>query len=283
MIRKTAQFAGSWYPADAGQCQREIEDFLKGGEPLPRGDFACGIVPHAGWFFSGGLACRVMAALAKKKSPDLVLIFGMHMHENQSPRILSRGGWETPLGNLDIHEGFVRELAKNVKIQLDTPETFPGDNTIEVQLPLVKYFFPTACMVPVGVPPSPVAEKIGAAAVAVALELGIDMVVVGSTDLTHYGETFGFTPAGSGTQAREWMEMENDAAAMHAMEVMDVNEILSQGRQRRNMCCAGAVAATVAAARALGTNKGNILEYANSFDKSPGTTMVGYTGVLFSL
>ena len=283
MIRKTAQFAGSWYPADAGQCQREIEDFLKGGEPLPRGDFACGIVPHAGWFFSGAVACRVMAALAEKKSPDLVLIFGMHMHEHQSPRILSRGGWETPLGNLDIHDGFVRELVTRVRVQLDSPETFPGDNTIEVQLPLVKYFFPTACMVPVGVPPSPVAEKIGAAAVAVALELGIDMVVVGSTDLTHYGEDFGFTPAGTGTQAREWMEMENDAAAMHAMEVMDVNEILSQGRQRRNMCCAGAVAATVAAARALGANKGNVLEYANSFDKSPGTTMVGYTGVLFSL
>lgn len=281
MIRKRAQFAGSWYPADARQCQREIEGFLKGVENLPRGDFTCGIVPHAGWFFSGGIACRVMAALAERKSPDLILIFGMHMHGNESPRILSRGGWETPLGNLDIHDDFVRELAKRVKVQLDSPDTFPGDNTIEVQLPLVKYFFPTACMVPVGVPPSPVAEKIGVAAVDVARHLGINMVVVGSTDLTHYGEDFGFTPAGSGTRAREWMEIENDAAAMDAMGAMDVNGILSQGRQRRNMCCAGAVAATVAAARALGAIKGTVLEYANSFDKSSGTSMVGYTGVLF--
>ncbi len=281
MIRKRAQFAGSWYPSDAGQCRREIEMFLKGLENLPRAGVSCGIVPHAGWFFSGALACRVMASLAEKKSPDLVLIFGMHMHENQSPRILSRGGWETPLGNLDVHDDFVRELAIRVNVQLDTPEAFPGDNTIEVQLPLVKYFFPKACMVPVGVPPCPVAEKIGEAAVGAARHLGIDMVVVGSTDLTHYGEDFGFAPAGIGIKAREWMEKKNDAAAMDAMRAMDVNEILFQGRQRRNMCCAGAVAATVAAARALGAIKGNVLGYANSFDKSPGTSMVGYTGVLF--
>ena len=281
MIRKNAGFAGSWYPSDAGQCQREIRQFLKEGEPPLRGDFVCGIVPHAGWFFSGALACRVMAAMAEKTSPDLVLIFGMHMHPNELPRILSRGGWETPLGNLDIHDGFVRELVKRVGVQLDTPDTFPGDNTIEVQLPMVKYFFPTACMVPVGVPPSPVAEQIGVESVDVARYLGIDMVVVGSTDLTHYGENFGFAPAGTGVKAREWMEKENDAAAMDAMQAMDVDTILSQGRQRQNMCCAGAVAATVASARALGANKSTVLGYSNSFDKNPGSSMVGYTGVLF--
>lgn len=279
-MRKKAQFSGSWYPSDARECQREIEAFVQ-SSTVPEGDFQCGIVPHAGWFFSGSIACRVMAALAKRKTPELVLIFGMHMHGHETPRILARGGWETPLGPLDVHEAYVQALAKKVACELDTPHSFPGDNTIEVQLPLVKYFFPNAAMVPVGVPPSPVADQMGRSAVEAATEMGINMVVVGSTDLTHYGENFAFTPAGTGPGAREWMKKENDAKAMDSMLSMDSDEILSQGRQRRNMCCAGAVAATVAAAKKLGAVKGLALEYATSFDKSPGTSFVGYAGVLF--
>lgn len=281
MTRKKAQFAGSWYPSDAGECQREIEGFVQSAEPLPKGDFVCGIVPHAGWFFSGSIACRVMAALAKRKIPDLVLIFGMHMHGDESPRILGQGGWETPLGPLDVHGPYARALSKKLALEPDTPHTFPGDNTIEVQLPLVKYFFPNAAMVPVGVPPSPGANQVGISAVEVAGEMELDLVVVGSTDLTHYGENFGFTPAGTGPGALEWMEKENDAMALDAILSMDGEQIISQGKKHRNMCCAGAVAATVATARELGAVKGMTLDYATSFDKSPGSSFVGYTGVLF--
>ena len=280
MTRKKAQFAGSWYPSDAKECQREIEEFVQ-RTLVPEGAFQCGIVPHAGWFFSGSIACRVMAALGKSSAPDLVLIFGMHMHGHEFPRMLAQGGWETPLGPVDVHEPYVRALSKKVAFEQDTPHTFPGDNTIEVQLPFVKYFFPTAAMVPVGVPPSSVAEHMGVSAVEVAGEMGLNMVVVGSTDLTHYGENFGFTPAGTGPGALEWVEKENDAMALDAILSMDGDQILSQGQHRRNMCCAGAVAATVAAARAMGALKGMTLDYATSFDKSPGTSFVGYTGVLF--
>ncbi|SMC79439.1 hypothetical protein SAMN02746065_11097 [Desulfocicer vacuolatum DSM 3385] len=280
MMRKKAQFAGSWYPSGARECQREIEAFVQ-CETVPEGDFQCGIVPHAGWFFSGGIACRVMATLAKSNRPDLVLVFGMHMHGHDSPRILARGGWETPLGSLDVHESYVRELSKKVAFEQDTPHTFPGDNTIEVQLPLIKYFFPNATMVPVGVPPSPVAQQLGRAAVAVAADMGLDTVVLGSTDLTHYGENFGFTPVGTGPESLEWMEKENDAKALDAILSMDGDKILYQGEKHRNMCCAGAVAATVAAATAMGAVKPMRLDYATSYDKSPGTDFVGYTGVLF--
>ena len=283
MKRKKARFAGSWYPSGALECQQEIEGFLREAGQLPQGDFPCGIVPHAGWFFSGSLACRVMAAMAGKRAPDLVFIFGIHMHGDAAPRILARGGWETPLGDLEVHAACAAELAKRVNVRPDSPDVFPGDNTIEVQLPLVKHFFPSAAIVPVGVPPSSVAERIGAEAVAVARHLGLDPVVLGSTDLTHYGENFGFTPAGTGAGAREWMEKENDAKAMEAILTLDGSRILSQGLRRRNMCCAGAVAATVAAARALKALNGTVIGYATSFDKSPGTSFVGYTGVLFGL
>ena len=55
MERKRAVLAGSWYPGSSGECTEQIQEFLRKG-PVPRqGDFPCGIVPHAGWFFSGSM------------------------------------------------------------------------------------------------------------------------------------------------------------------------------------------------------------------------------------
>ena len=65
-LRKSA-FSGSWYPADARACEDQIKDFLKEGKdrspslPNPVG----GIVPHAGWYFSGSIACNVIHQVAK--------------------------------------------------------------------------------------------------------------------------------------------------------------------------------------------------------------------------
>ena len=50
---RRAVFAGSWYPAQASECERQIKGFIDRGNitpprnPNPVG----GIVPHAGWFF----------------------------------------------------------------------------------------------------------------------------------------------------------------------------------------------------------------------------------------
>ena len=60
-------FSGSWYPANASECEKEIQAFLKepGFQAIPQADYIGGIVPHAGWYFSGSLACRVISALKK--------------------------------------------------------------------------------------------------------------------------------------------------------------------------------------------------------------------------
>jgi AmmeMemoRadiSam system protein B len=62
-IRK-ADFAGSWYPGSAGECEREINSFLS--EKVKASsieNLVGGIVPHAGWYFSGSIACNVIHSL----------------------------------------------------------------------------------------------------------------------------------------------------------------------------------------------------------------------------
>ncbi len=315
MQKKQAAFSGSWYPADARECQEAIARFLKEGDVdndiQERELFFGGIVPHAGWYFSGSIACRVIAAIAysfclrekggepsghgdgkggsdlqaaagKNAMPDVVVIFGMHMHPTSPACVMTDGSWETPLGDLSIHGEMATLFAEKTGAQPCNPATFPEENTIELQLPFVKHFFPDAAIVPVGVPPTPQAEIMGREAVLAAQALGLRMVAIGSTDMTHYGSNYGFSPKGSGHKAIEWVKKKNDQAAIDAMVAMDGRRVIDEGLSRRNLCCAGAVSATIAAAKALGAVKGIELDYATSYDKSPGESFVGYSGILFA-
>jgi MEMO1 family protein len=59
--------AGQFYPDDKDDCLAEIKACIEeetfGGQ-LPKGIVA-GIVPHAGWFFSGQVAALVFTAIKK--------------------------------------------------------------------------------------------------------------------------------------------------------------------------------------------------------------------------
>ncbi|MFO7750965.1 MAG: AmmeMemoRadiSam system protein B [Desulfobacteraceae bacterium] len=280
MERKKAAFAGSWYPGKARECQDQIDSFLADKSGALKGNFKAGIVPHAGWPFSGSIACRVIASLAREEV-DAVVLFGMHMHPGSRPCILAGGAVETPLGDLFVHEELALALAQRCGMKKESPSSFPGENTIELQLPFVKHFFPNAAIVPVGVPPSTEAKEIGRAAVAEAETLGLDIAVIGSTDMTHYGDGFGFTPAGTGKKAHEWVRNTNDKEGIDALLAMDADKVIAQAGKNHNLCCAGAAAGAVAAAEKIGAVRGVTLDYATSYEKNPGSTFVGYCGILF--
>ena len=67
-VRK-AMFAGSWYPSSAAECKTEINSFLEEGKSFESPDrrLVGGIVPHAGWYFSGSIACNVISRLKEQE------------------------------------------------------------------------------------------------------------------------------------------------------------------------------------------------------------------------
>jgi hypothetical protein len=282
-VRKSI-LAGSWYPATASECEREINAFVKEFEGIkekPENTFCGGIVPHAGWYFSGSIACNVIKRLSLPPQPDVLVIFGMHLHTNSSNYIMTQGAWETPFGDIEIEPAVAEKLADQFPFLIETPERFVQDNTIEVQLPFVKYFFKSTPIVPIGVPPTMASLDIGKAVAEISKHSGLTMKVIGSTDLTHYGANYGYSPKGLGPKAREWVEQENDANMVDTILAMDAHGILKQAREHQNACCSGAVATAVTAAKAMGAQKAHELAYATSYNKSPGDSFVGYVGVLF--
>jgi MEMO1 family protein len=281
-VRK-ATLAGTWYPASASACQREIETYLD-EMPLQRDpgrQFWGGIVPHAGWYFSGSIACNVIGALKDEPPPDALVVFGMHLHPHSPNYIMTDGAWETPFGEIEIESALARELAGRFAFTVETDRNYSQDNTIEVQLPFIKYFFKTAKLVPIGVPPAAKSLEIGKAVVEIARDLGLNIKIIGSTDLTHYGRNYGFSPKGVGVNALDWVTRENDAGIISAMTAMNPGEVIRQARENQNACCSGAAAAAIAAVKQLGAGKAEIIQYATSYDKSPGESFVGYVGMVF--
>lgn len=281
-LRKSV-FSGSWYPAESRACEDQIRSFLEEGKDQSTtiGNPVGGIVPHAGWYFSGSIACNVIQRLAVNLSPDVVVVFGMHLHTGSPRVIMPEGAWETPFGPLEVDAALAGELTRQYDFHLESPTRFNQDNTIELQMPFIRYFFKEARVVALGVPPADQTLALAESLVATAQDLDRDMVVIGSTDLTHYGPNYGFTSQGHGSQAVEWVRNKNDRRVIDAMLRMDPQGVIREARKNDNACCSGAAAAAIAAGKALGAQKAEELVYATSYDKSPGDSFVGYVGVLF--
>lgn len=280
---RPAEFAGSWYPDQPDDCERKINRFIKEGAGEPgKGEAKIGgIVPHAGWHFSGAIAANVIHQLRAGLPPEVFLIFGMHLHPNSPGYIMAEGAWETPFGSLPIAEDVAAALTERFDFVIETPSRHARDNTIELQLPFIKYFFGDAAIVPMGVPPHALAMEIGEAAVDIARSRNRTLRILGSTDLTHYGPGYGFAPKGQGPAAVKWVREENDRRIVEAIEAMDPAAVIRQGLTNQNACCAGAAAAAIAAGRRMGARRAEKLVYASSYDKSPGESFVGYVGAVF--
>jgi len=267
-----------WYPASEQGCKAEIDKFVAGVSPLPAGTRVFGgIVPHAGWYFSGKLAARVFYLAAKITQPQVVAVFGGHISAGP-PLLVTDDAWETPLGNVPLATEFYAPLRKRLTLK----EEYPGDNTIEVQLPMVKYFFPKAKVLALRGPHSDKALELGEAVVAVAQELKLSLLVFGSTDLTHYGPNYGFAPKGYGADAVKWAKEVNDKEFVDAALKLDAAAMLKLAGRDQCACSAGGAAAAVAAAKKLGAAKALLVDYYTSYDIMAGDSFVGYAGIVLT-
>jgi len=281
MVRKP--FASNFYPGD---CRTQIEQFLKGYKPPEEPERAvAGIVPHAGWVFSGALAAKVFKYLSVKAKPDTFILLGaVHTWKPRGNSIYYRGAWMTPLGEVKIDEevaaGLIEALAGDI---VEDPEAHAGEHSLEVQVPFIKFLCPEAKIVPIAIPPDENAYITGRRLGEAVSGMKKKIVIVGTTNLTHYGDPYGFTPFGYGQEAKKRME-ESDARIIELALRMRAADIREEAQKSHNACGPGALAATVAAAKAMGAEKGHLLGYTTSHDvmaEGEFDMAVGYAGIVF--
>lgn len=286
MSTRKAYRAGSFYPFDESSCRQQIQECL--GEYHPPAEpvqVVAGIVPHAGWVFSGPTTGKVFKSIQEKASPKTFLIFGaVHVWGVGHAALFPEGDWETPCGTVTIDATLAERILESVAdfVTAD-PSAHAREHSIEVQVPFIKQLFPEAQIVPIMVSPSLEASRLGKEIGKVLAEANADVMVLGSTDLTHYGPSFGFTPYGIGTEALQRMK-ENDRRIIDLAIQMQADSVVQEAEHHRNACGSGAIAATVAAAKELGAERGHLLEHITSQEVMPdrqALDAVGYAGIIF--
>lgn len=276
-------FSGTWYPGTKDECIKSIKAYRNSLKPIPEEDYRGkgGIVPHAGWYFSGKTACSVYNGIRNKNNPDVFIIFGMHLPEYGSNYIFLDEGIETPVGIIVVNTLITERISKYFNFIIEDARHYTHDNTIELQLPFIKYLFPNATIVTMGVSPSDKAMEIGEKAALITQELGINACYIGSTDLTHYGPNYGFTSKGIGDKSVKWVKEVNDKKIVDAFTRADSSGVLREALNSQNACCPGAASAAIAAVRKIGINRGVLLDYTTSYDIHPDSSFVGYAGVVY--
>jgi len=283
--------AGQFYPARHDACVEEIKDCLEAAtisEPLPD-TIVAGIVPHAGWMFSGSPAAMVFSAVKRQheKVHTFVIFGAAHGYYGQSPAVYEAGSWITPLGEVAIDEELADAVLESSTAVRDSM-AHRSEHSIEVQIPFIQYLFGDARILPILVPPTKQAVELGTGIGKILSENEKKKVVcIGSTDLTHYGPRYGFTPMGSGAKAIQWASEVNDKEFIDLALMLEPQKMLESAAENYNACGAGAAAAAVAAAKKLGRTKGVLLAHTNSNEvmlRKMGTTStdsVGYAAIIF--
>ncbi len=282
--------AGQFYPDDREACLTEVLDCIKSIPPhedLPDSVVA-GIVPHAGWVFSGSLAASVFSGIHKVR-PDtetFVLCGAAHRYMGDRAALDNNDAWETPLGPVVVDGKLRDSLSDYSEVTVDG-SAHGHEHSIEVQVPFIKHLFPEARIVPVVVSPTEAAISFGEVLAETILADQRDIVVVGSTDLTHYGPSYRFIPMGTGPDALRWASEVNDREFVDLALEVEPERLLTSAINKGNACGPGAAATAVTVARKFGVQAGRLLGQTTSYEimrrrgASTGSDSVGYAAIIF--
>jgi AmmeMemoRadiSam system protein B len=266
-----------WYPRDPKEVTRFLSGFANKG-PFSR----VAVSPHAGWYYSGRIAALGAAGL--QPQADTVAVLGGHLPSGSPPLFAMEDAAMTPFGPMPIDA----DLRSILQKELGGAEDRFRDNTVEVLLPMVRFFFPQANLLWMRLPADVSSFEAGKAIAKTAAKLNRKINVLASTDLTHYGVNYGFSPQGNGSAALRWVREVNDANFIKAVEAGQSGEVLRRAQADGSACSPGAVLGAMGFAEEAGLAKARLLEYATSADvkgdddaEEVPDSFVGYASFLF--
>lgn len=265
-----------WYPAESAEASAAISDFERRAEAEGQtvGEGGCAaLAPHASWFYSGYLAYLAVASL--NPDAETVVVFGGHQGPFRRPLVAMEDAFESPFGPLSA-DGELRDALRS---EFDFETDRYADNTVEIQLPLLRRRYPGARILWIRPPASELSYRIGLRAAEISANLGRRTVALGSADLTHYGPNYDFAPQGLGSRAAEWVRETNDRRFIDAAVSGNWKEALSAALSDSSSCSPGAAAACIGFAQSRGVSAGRLLAYAQSADLQPSASFVGYAAI----
>ena len=274
--------AGYFYPSTREGLISEIERCFR--SELGPGDIPSrigserklvGLVsPHAGYVYSGPVAAHGYRFMAEDGLPQTVVILGPnHTGMGSGVSIYARGAWKTPLGVVDVDSELADVIVKSSTIIDIDQLAHRSEHSVEVQVPFLQYIYGKAGaslrIVPIVLMMQDIntAMEVGKAIYDAASSLGRDIVIVASSDFTHYEP--------------HSRAVEKDRIAIDRILALDPPGLIKEVYARDiSMCGFGPVAAMLHAAKLMGASKATLLKYATSGDVTGDrSSVVGYASI----
>ncbi|MFQ5590666.1 MAG: AmmeMemoRadiSam system protein B [Phycisphaerae bacterium] len=190
------QFAASWYPGDAGALAKEVDDLLaRASAPA----FSCKptaiISPHAGYRFSAATAAAGYRYLKGHEYSRVIVLAFSHRGTGRYAGVdvpESITAYATPLGEVPVDRAVCDQLLRH-PLFTSHPGVDRGEHSLELQLPFLQRALGHFTLVPLYV--GRVTDSICAAAANALLPvLDEKTLLVASSDFTHFGPRYNYTP-----------------------------------------------------------------------------------------
>ncbi|MGC8496589.1 MAG: AmmeMemoRadiSam system protein B [Thermoplasmata archaeon] len=266
---RNSAVAGQFYPENKEYLKNLIREvFLHNIGPGKIASLAVsgprnivgGIVPHAGYIYSGPVAAHFYNALAEDGFPESFIIIGPN-HYGIGPGVaITTQDFKTPLGivknDLELSRSIYRDFVESdVNAHL-------YEHSIEVQLPYLQFFNNNIKFVPILMLDQSYETAVKLGEIIKDAIKGKDVVIIASSDFSHY--------------VPKEIAYKNDHLLIEKIIKMDLSNFYSTLSEYDISACGyGPMMAMLYALK----GKPSLLKYATSGDVSRMDKVVGYTAI----
>ena len=273
-VREATHADDQWYPSTASGLSKTVDGYLaKVIKKSVSGKIVALVAPHAGYRFCGEVAAHGYKQIEGMEFDTVVLVGSSHSYAFPGASVYESGVYRNPLGDVEVDGAIAKRLMDENGAIRFLPRVHIPEHSLENQIPFLQRTLSEFKIVPIlmGDSSKETCDMLSAALANVLK--GKNVLLVASTDMSHfpsYGDA-----------------IEADKATISALETFDpglvrerLDEYLDRGTPRLQcmLCARGAVLAVMSAARKLGADSMEILNYANSGDVDIGdkNRVVGY-------
>lgn len=302
--------ADQFYEGDPNKLKVQVQDLFENGAGLPKTKkwsqtIMGGIVPHAGYPYSGKTATYFYKELAEtyltnkrfelmstsdkaRKQIDTIVLLGpVHKSYHQLASVYDKGNWLTPLGRISIDEELASQLIDNAFFKSDRA-AHNYEHSLEVQLPLLQFLFkeempkilPIIFSTPFEIE---MCKKYGEKLAEAIKNSGKEVVILTSSDFTHYGLRYQFIPFhGTDIDNKRNIRKMDEEAIQHIEKLDAPGFIRYIKKTGATVCGSVPIAIQLFALKKLGAKSGELLHYQTSGDVTKDWThSVSYASIKF--
>jgi AmmeMemoRadiSam system protein B len=250
---RPSPIAGQWYPGTPEELRDQVESFMAAADvPSFTGQLVGLVAPHAGLPYSGPVAAHAYGLVQGQQYDVVAIVAPNHRTLQRDPYLVADyAAYWTPLGEVPVARGLVAELDDRLGLSRVRRDE---EHSLEIQLPFLQVALTgTFQLLPLMLNDRShqICDALGKALADILQDR--DALLIASTDLSHFYDV--------DTAAQLDRAVTDRIAALDPEGLLDVLET-----EKGQACGGGPTVAVMLAARSLGANRAQLLNYATSGD-----------------